>query len=450
MTAGDNFALLTDLYQLTMAQSYFRERKTGLATFSLFIRSYPPNRGYFIAAGLRDVIDYLEGLKFDAAALDYLSSLNLFAHDFLHFLSGLRFTGDVWAIPEGRFFFTDEPVLEVTAPIIEAQIVETFIINQINLQSLIATKAARCVHAAAGRAIADFALRRTHGTDAGMKVARASYIAGFAATSNLRAGRLYNIPVVGTMAHSFVCSFEHELDAFRAYASSFPNNAILLIDTYDTFQGAHNAVRVAGEMAARGQRLQGVRIDSGDLASAAREVRGILDDAGLKHVKIIGSGGLDEYDLARFAEAKIPYDSYGVGTKMGVSADAPWSDMAYKMVQYNDRSVLKLSMGKASWPGKKQVFRVQGDDGKFSGDVVALRGEEIPEGKALLTQVLVGGKPVERLPTLEESRSVCSDDLARLAEVYKTIIDPATFPVRFSDGLRTLSDMVHRRIAQER
>ncbi|MDH3445890.1 MAG: nicotinate phosphoribosyltransferase, partial [Deltaproteobacteria bacterium] len=224
----------------------------------------------------------------------------------------------------------------------------------------------------------------------------------------------------------------------------------LLIDTYDTFQGAHNAVRVAGEMAARGQRLQGVRIDSGDLASVAREVRGILDDAGLKHVKIIGSGGLDEYDLARFAEAKIPYDSYGVGTKMGVSADAPWSDMAYKMVQYNDRSVLKLSMGKASWPGKKQVFRVQGDDGKFSGDVVALRGEEIPEGKALLTQVLLGGKAVERLPTLEESRSVCSDDLARLAEVYKTIIDPATFPVRFSDGLRTLSDMVHRRIAQER
>ncbi len=446
MATDDNFALLTDLYQLTMAQSYFRERKTEPATFSLFIRSYPPNRGYFVAAGLRDVIEYLECLEFNAAALDYLSSLNLFTDDFLHFLSALRFTGDLWALPEGGFFFTDEPIVEVTAPIIEAQVVETFIINQINLQSLIATKAARCVHAAAGRPVADFALRRTHGTDAGMKVARASYLAGFTGTSNLRAGKFYNIPVVGTMAHSFVSSFELELDAFRAYAASFPNSAILLIDTYDTLQGARHAARVAREMAARGQRLQGVRIDSGNLASLARQVRRILDDADMKHVKIIGSDGLDEYDLARFAESGVPYDSYGVGTKMGVSADAPWSDMAYKLVEYGDRSVLKLSAGKESWPGKKQVFRLRDDGGKYSGDVVALRGEQRPDGEALLKQVMLGGNVVDRLPTLEDSRSLCRDELARLPEVYKTIADPAVYPVSFSEGLRTLGEKLRQRV----
>ena len=448
MTTGENFALLTDLYQLTMAQSYFREGKTGLATFSLFIRSYPPNRGYFVAAGLRDVIEFLETFSFGAAALDYLSSLNLFTDDFLHFLSGLRFTGDVWALPEGRIFFPDEPVLEVTAPIIEAQLVETFIINQINLQSLIATKAARCVHAAAGRPLVDFALRRTHGTDAGMKVARASYIAGFAATSNVRAGQRYGIPLAGTMAHSFVTSFEREIDAFRAYVASFPNNAILLIDTFDTLQGARIAVEVAKEMAARGQRLQGVRIDSGDLEQLAIEVRRVFDDAGLKEVKIIGSGGLDEYDLARFTAAKIPYDSYGVGTKMGVSADAPWSDMAYKLVEFGDRSVLKLSTGKESWPGKKQVFRVHDNQGQLSGDVIALRGEQMPGAEPLLTQVLQAGKIAGRLPTLDDSKSVCRDELDRLPEIYQAIVDPDRYPVQFSAGLKDLRDSIQKRALQ--
>ena len=445
MPTGENFTLLTDLYQLTMAQSYFREGKSELATFSLFIRSYPPNRGFFVAAGLRDVIEFLEALSFDAAALDYLKSLNLFTDDFLHFLSGLRFTGDVWALPEGRIFFRDEPVLEVTAPIIEAQLVETFIINQINLQSLIATKAARCVHAAAGRSLVDFALRRTQGTDAGMKVARASYIAGFAATSNVRAGQRYGIPLAGTMAHSFVTSFEREIDAFRAYVASFPNNAILLIDTFDTLHGARLAVEVAKEMAARGQRLQGVRIDSGDLEQLAIEVRRVFDDAGLKEVKIIGSGGLDEYDLARFTDAKIPYDSYGVGTKMGVSADAPWSDMAYKLVEFGGRSVLKLSTGKESWPGKKQVFRGHDDQGQLSGDVVALRGERIAGTKPLLTQVLHAGKIAGGLPTLDDSKSVCHDELDRLPEIYQSIVNPARYPVQFSAGLKDLRDSIRKR-----
>jgi len=250
------------------------------------------------------------------------------------------------------------------------------------------------------------------------------------------------------MAHSFVCSFAAEIDAFRAYAVSFPNNAILLIDSYDTLQGARNAVEVAKEMAARGQRLQGVRIDSGDLASLAEAVRRIFDEAGLKEVKIIGSGGLDEYDLARFAEANIPYDSYGVGTKMGVSADAPWSDMAYKLVEYNDRSVLKLSLGKESWPGRKQAYRLHDDRGQFAGDVVALRDEPIPGAEPLLTQVLQNGRIAGRLPTLDDSRAVCRDELARLPEIYKAIVNPARYPVGFSAGLQKLRASVQNKILQ--
>jgi nicotinate phosphoribosyltransferase len=448
MTPGENFTLLTYLYQLTMAQSYFRERKTALATFSLFVRSYPPNRGYFVAAGLRDVIEFLEGLSFDAAALDYLYSLNLFTDDFLHFLSGLRFTGDVWALPEGRLFFADEPLMEVTAPIIEAQLVETFIINQINLQTLIASKAARCVDAAAGRTVVDFALRRTHGTDAGMKVARASYLAGFAGTSNVRAGERHGIPLVGTMAHSFITSFERESEAFRAYVESFPNNAILLIDTYDTLQGARNAAQLAKELATRGLCLQGVRIDSGNLEKLAVQVRRVLDDAGLTEVKIIGSGGLDEYDLARFSAGKIPYDSYGVGTKMGVSADAPWCDMVYKLVEFGDRSVLKLSTGKESWPGKKQIYRVRDGRGRLSGDVIAMRDEAVVGAEPLLTQVLRAGKIAAPVPTLNDSRSVCRDELERLPEIYRDIVNPARYPVRFSAGLQDLRDSIQDRARQ--
>jgi nicotinate phosphoribosyltransferase len=448
MTAKENFALLTDLYQLTMAQSYFRERKTGLATFSLFIRSYPPNRGYFVAAGLRDVIEYLEAFSFAAADLDYLSSVNLFTDDFVHFLSGLRFSGDLWALAEGRVFFTDEPILEVSAPIIEAQIVETFIINQINFQSLIATKASRCVRAAAGRSVVDFALRRTHGIDAGMKVARAGYLAGCAGTSNVRAGKLYGIPTVGTMAHSFVLSFDSEIEAFRAYAASFPNSAILLIDTYDTLQGARHAVQVAKEMAARGQRLQGVRIDSGDLASLGREVRRILDEAGLADVKIVASGGLDEYDLARFTAADVPYDGYGVGTKMGVSADAPWADTAYKLVEYAGRPVLKLSTGKESWPGKKQVFRLRDSQGKPAADIVGLRGEQLAGAQPLLEPVLQAGRVVGRLATLEDAKALCRDELDRLPAIYQAIVDPARYPVEFSARLQELREATEKELKQ--
>lgn len=446
MRTTNSLALLTDLYQLTMAQTYFQSQRLDPATFSLFIRSYPPNRGYFVAAGLQDVLEFLEQFTVDSTGIDYLHSRRLFADDFLDLLKGLKFTGDVWAIPEGRLAFKDEPFLEVTAPIIEAQIVETFIINQVNLQSLIATKAARCVHAAGGRAVVDFALRRAHGIDAGMKVARASYLAGFTGTSNVRAGQEYGIPIVGTMAHSFVSSFEQEMDAFRAFIASFPNNSILLIDTYDTLAGARKAVEIAKEMAANGQQLQGVRIDSGDLKKLAIEVRRIFDEAGLKSVKIIGSGGLDEFDLADFTVADVPYDSYGVGTKMGVSADAPWFDIAYKLVEYDERPVLKLSTGKVSWPGKKQVFRMRDERGQLQKDVIALREENIPGADPLLQKVMATGEVAVRYPTLEEIRDNFMGEFKRLSDPIKAIRNPASYPVEISPQLTKLREEVGRQL----
>ena len=447
MEPEENLALLTDLYQLTMAQAYFQNRRTELATFSLFIRAYPANRGYFVSAGLADVLEFLEGFFFDSTAVDYLYSLNLFADDFLDFMKSLRFTGEVWAIPEGRLFFKDEPIVEVTAPIIEAQIVETFIINQINFQSLIATKAARCVHAARGRAVVDFSLRRTHGIDAGMKVARASYLAGVAGTSNVRAGRRYRIPVVGTMAHSFVSSHEREIDAFRSFVKSFPNNSTLLIDTYDTIAGARNAVTVGKEMASRGERLQGVRIDSGDLAGLAREVRKIFDAADMKDVKIIGSGGLDEFDLAEFSDANVPYDSYGVGTKMGVSGDAPWFDIAYKLVEYDGRPVLKLSTGKVSWPGKKQVYRLRGVKGQLKNDFVTRRDESVPDAEPLLKKIMAQGKTLAPLPSLDQSRAALLEEFGGLPDAMKPIRNPEHYSVEFSGALRELRDAVERKVA---
>jgi nicotinate phosphoribosyltransferase len=445
MKAGENQTLLTDLYQLTMAQAYFREQRAASATFSLFIRSYPTDRGYFVSAGLQDVLDYLEGFSFDVAAIDFLDSQKIFSPDFLNHLAKLRFTGQVWAIPEGRIFFTDEPVIEVTAPIIEAQIVETFIINQIHLQSLIATKAARCVHAAGGRTVVDFALRRTHGIDAGMKVARASYLAGFAGTSNVKAGQRYGIPLVGTMAHSFVSSFEREIDAFRAYAATFPDNAILLIDTYDTSAGAKNAVQVGREMARRGQKLLGVRLDSGDMAALSVEVRRILDAAGLREVKIIGSGGLDEFELAQLTAANAPFDSYGVGTKMGVSADQPSSDIAYKLVEYDDRPVLKLSTGKSSWPGRKQLFRGQDNHGQAQGDIIGLRDEELP-GERLLTKVMHDGKRIAGYPSLPELREIFVREFAALPESVRALRQPSRFPVEFSAKLKSLREQIAEKI----
>ena len=437
---ADEAALFTDLYELTMAQSYFRQGMSAEASFSLFVRPSRVRRSYLVSAGLEDVLRYLQGLRFGPSAIDYLQSTGQFAPDFLDLLGGLRFTGRVRAVPEGRLYFHHEPVLEVTAPIIEAQIIETLVINQVNLQSLIATKAARCTWAARGRALVDFSLRRAHGTDAGMKAARSSSIAGFASTSNVLAGAAYGLPITGTMAHSYVTSFEHESDAFRAYAESFPDDTVLLIDTYDTIAAAHKAATVGSEMENRGHRLRAVRLDSGDLLTLSREVRRILDDAGLQYVRILASGGLDEYSMDSLVQAGAPIDAFGVGTRMAVSGDAPWLDAAYKLVRYAGRPVRKLSEGKETLPGEKQVFRLRDAAGKLRGDVLALADETPPERDAepLLQTVMEHGEPTSDPPPLSEVRERFRDEFAALDERHKRLSRPVRYPVRLSRGLQRL------------
>ena len=437
--------LLTDLYELTMAQSYFQEKHNDPATFSLFIRKYPPHRGYFVSCGLEGLLRYLEEFHFSAEAIDKLHRCGIFADSFLEHLKTLRFSGEVRAIPEGRLFFRDEPVLEVTAPIIEAQLVETLIINQMNLQVLIASKAARCVQAARGRQVIDFSLRRTQGLDAGMMVARASYMAGAAATSNVLAGVTYNIPISGTMAHSYISSYDQELEAFRAFVKDFPDRSILLIDTYDTIAAAHKAVQVAREMNARGQHLQGVRIDSGDLLALGRKVRRILDEAGFPEVQIIGSGGLDEFDLEELSRQNAPYNAYGVGTKMGVSGDAPWTDMAYKLVSYGNLPVLKLSVDKVSLPGAKQVFRFM-EAGKLHHDVIALLEETAEGGQPLLQTVMEAGRIVGPLPALPEIRERFRQELGQLSDSHRAIRDPELYSVQLSPGLLGLKKRLENRL----
>ncbi|MCE2465405.1 MAG: nicotinate phosphoribosyltransferase [Dehalococcoidia bacterium] len=441
-----DLGLLTDLYELTMAQTYFERGMGEQATFSLIIRSYPANRGYFVSAGLQDVLAYLEGLRFSQSDLKYLESTGIFSPRFLDFLGGVRFTGDVWAIPEGRLFFANEPILEVTAPIIQAQIVESFIINQVNLQSIIATKASRCVWASRGREVVDFSLRRTHGADAGMKVARSSYIAGASSTSNVLAAKTYSIPPAGTMAHSLVTCFPREIDAFRAYVESFPDRSVLLVDTYDTIAGAQKAAVVGKELEALGHRLQGVRLDSGDLGELSRQVRRLLDDAGLGYVRIVGSGGLDEMDVQELVDGGAPIDSFGIGTTLGVSADAPWTDMAYKLVRYGERPVIKLSAGKESQPDPKQVYRTRDGDGIFAGDIIALRDEQVAEGDPLLEKVMDSGRSLEPQPSLDEIRGRFTHEFAHLGEEHKDLHAPVPYNVSFSPALQALYSTLEREI----
>src|SRR5688572_19779489 len=350
-------ALFADLYELTMAASYFREGMRERATFSMFVRTLPAGRSFLVASGLEDVLEYLAAFRFSDDAIAYLRGLGLFDAAFLDYLSGVRFTGSVRAVPEGTVLFPDEPLLEVTAPLIEAQLVETAVMNVCHLQTVLASKAARVVLAARGKPVIDFGLRRTHGIDAGLKAARASHVAGAVMTSNVLAAQHYGIGPSGTMAHAYITAFPREIDAFRAYARAFPDRAILLIDTFDTVAGARNAAIVAKELAARGHRLTGVRLDSGDILALSREVRRVLDDAGCRDVRIFVSGGLDEDAIDRLLAASAPIDAFGVGTRMNVSADAPYVDMAYKLVRYDSRDVSKLSPGKETWPGEKQVYR---------------------------------------------------------------------------------------------
>ncbi len=436
--------LCTDLYELTMAACYLDQGMDDTATFSLFLR-HKPRRGFYVAAGLEPAIDWLGRLVFKPDDIAYLRSTGLFKAQFLTYLEGLRFSGSVRALPEGALFFPQEPVLEVTAPLIQAQLVETFLINTIGVHSLIATKAARCVHAARGRGLIDFSLRRAQGGHAGMAVARSAYMVGFDATSNVQAGRQFGIPIAGTMAHSFVQCFEDEQAAFRAYAQTFPQRSIFLIDTYDPIEGAHRAAAVAQTMAAEGRQLVGIRLDSGDMIAQSREVRRMLDAAGLSDVKIFASGGYDEYGIADAVDQGAAIDAFGVGTKMGVSADLPYLDLAYKLVRYAGRNVRKYSPGKQSLGGAKQVFRRVDGSGHYTEDIIGAAGEAVSHARALLTPVMEKGKKVGPWPSLSEIRSSFQEQWQALPVEFKDLFYPSRYPVTVSGELIALQKQIGKK-----
>ena len=438
-------ALLTDLYELNMAASYLRRGMVAPATFSLFVRRLPARRGYLVAAGLPDGLAHLEQLHFDDGDLRHLARLG-FDDRSLDSFSRLRFTGDVWAVPEGRMVFADEPLLEVTAPLPEAQLVETYLLNQLTFQTALASKAARCRVAAGGRIdLVEFGFRRTHGVGGGMAAARGAAMVGFAGTSNVEAARHYGLTAVGTMAHSYIEAFPEQVDAFRTFAVDRPGQTTFLVDTYDTLGGVRDAITVINE---RGlEHSSGVRLDSGDLSELTRQTRRLLDDAGLPDVRIFVSGSLDEDDLAAMVAEGVPVDAAGVGTHLGVSADAPYLDSAYKLVAYDGRPVAKLSTAKASYPGAKQVFR-----GPGTSDALGLRDEEAPPGTVpLLEPVMVGGRPVGPAhgpaELLVEARRRFDADLEDAPEEVRRLDHPVPASPTLTPALRRLTDDVHARLA---
>ncbi|MFO1314371.1 MAG: nicotinate phosphoribosyltransferase [Burkholderiales bacterium] len=437
-------ALLTDFYELTMLQAYHAQRMNAVAVFELFVRKLPPGRNFLMAAGLAQVVDYLTDLQFEADDLAWLEGTGRFSPAFLTSLADLEFTGDVNALPEGTVFFADEPMLQVVAPLREAQLVESRLMNLVHYPTMVASKAARCVLAAPGRALVDFGLRRAHGAEAGLLSARASYLAGFAGTATAEAGRRFGIPVYGTMAHSYVQAHADEADAFASFARTQPDNAMLLIDTYDTERAAYKVVEVARRLARDGIAVRGVRIDSGDLLAHARSVRTILDAAGCRDVTIFASGNLDEHRLAMLTAAHAPIDGYGVGTRMNTSADAPYLDCAYKLEEYDGTPRRKRSEGKATWPGRKQLHRRHGADGRIAADVLALASEPAP-GAPLLAPVLRGGRPVGDLPTLSAIRAHAARELATLPEPLRGLADAAPFAVEIAPSLTRLAAAIDAR-----
>ncbi len=429
-------ALVTDLYELNMAASFLRREMTASATFSLFVRSLPAGRGFLVAAGLEDCLAYLETLAFADEDLTWLVD-NGFDAAAVDAFAGLRFTGDVHAVPEGRVVLADEPLLEVTAPLPEAQLVETYLLNQVTFQTAIATKATRYRSAAGDIQLVDFALRRTQGVEAGMAVARASAIAGFVATSNVEAARRFGLPAAGTMAHSYVQAFPTEAEAFRAFAEDLPDRAIFLVDTYDTLTGVERAIEVIHDLGLAGR--VGVRIDSGDLIELARATRSLLDGAGLTDVRILVSGGLTEHDLAALRSSGAPVDAAGVGTAMGVSADAPYLESVYKLVSYDGRPVLKLSSGKTTLPGAKQVWRGPGID----DDLLTLRDEPAPPGREpLLEPVMQAGARVGGPDSISDARDRLTADLEALPPDARALEDPTPPALRVSPALQSLADEV--------
>lgn len=431
--AEDELILVTDLYQLTMLQTYFEHGRQENAVFEFFFRDLPPSRNFLVFAGLGTVLNHLERLRFGPHALALLEGTGRFKPAFLEYLADWRFAGEIWAVPEGTPVFAHEPVLQVSAPLPQAQLIETLLINQLHFQTLIASKAARVVLAARGRTVVDFGLRRAHGLDAGMKAARAASIAGAESTSNVLAGLRYGIPISGTMAHSAVQAFGDDLATFRAFAATYPQT-VCLVDTFDTLAGVEAVIRLKTELGAD-FRVRGIRIDSGDIAELARAARAKLDAAGLEAVEIFASGGMDEYEIERILAAAAPVDGFGVGTNMDVSLDAPTVDCAYKLVEYGGQGRIKLSAGKRSVPGRKQVFRVADAAGEIAGDTVAALGETLP-GQPLLRPVMRDGRVLpDAAPALPELQAHCRAAVTALPPALRALDPAAPYPVRLSAQL---------------
>ncbi|GAB3392984.1 nicotinate phosphoribosyltransferase [Azotobacter armeniacus] len=440
---ADPGALLTDLYQLTMLQGYVERDMLDTAVFEFFARQLPACRNFYLAAGLEQALDYLEGLHFAPAELDWLSGLGLFRTAFLDYLAGLRFTGEVQAMAEGTPFFADEPILRVTAPLPEAQLVESRLINLLHFQTLIASKAARVVLAAPGKRLVDFGLRRAHGAEAGLLAARAGYLAGFHASATVLAGAQFGIPLAGTMAHSFVQAHADETEAFEHFARSLPQSVVLLIDTYDTEVAAQKVVELAPRLAAAGIRIHGVRLDSGDLGEHARKVRTILDRGGLNGVTVFASGNLDEYLIQRLVAEGTPIDGFGVGTRLDTSSDAPALDCAYKLQEYAGQPRRKRSEGKATWPGRKQVWRRYDEAGHCCGDSLMLDGE-VGEGQALIQPVMRDGRRLAPSPPLADVRAHALRQLDSLPPVLQGLEPAPGYSVTVSDAVRDLAETADR------
>lgn len=435
-------ALLTDLYELTMLQAYFLQDMNETAVFEFFVRKLPGERGFLLAAGLEQVVSWLKDLRFDDEDIAWLRESGRFDPRFIDSLRDFRFTGDVDAMPEGTVFFADEPILRVTAPLREAQFIESRVINLLHYQTLVASKAVRAVMAAQGKNLVDFGLRRAHGAEAALLSARASYIAGFSGTATTAAGAMFGIPVSGTMAHSFVQAFASETEAFSAFAHAFPGNATLLIDTYDTEAAAGRVVRLAHWLRKEENiGIKAVRIDSGDLVEMSKKVRQILDAGGCADIGIFASGNLDEYEVQSLMACSAPIDGFGVGTRMNTSSDAPYLDCAYKLVEYAGRPCRKRSPGKALWPGCKQVFRSHDTHGVMMGDTLAAQHENLP-GQTLLQPVVWGSMRVDPDPSLQDIRTHVRKQIAALPPGLRSLSVTETYPVTVSQSLHALAEQV--------
>jgi len=445
----DASPLLTDLYQLNMAQAYLDRGETKTAVFEFFMRSLPPRRRFYLAAGLEQVLEFLETLQFSADNLAWLASTGRFGKQLIDYLASLRFTGDVHAMPEGTVFFPDEPILRVTAPLPQAQLVESRVMNILHFQSMIAAKAARVMLAAGNRVVVDFGFRRAHGAEAGLMAARASYIAGFTGTATVLAEKRFGIPTFGTMAHSFIEAHDDEMAAFENFARARPNNVTLLIDTYDTETAARKVVALAPRLKAAGITIRAVRLDSGDLVALSKSVRRILDAGGCSDITIFASGGLDEDTIAAMLRAGAPIDGFGVGTSLTTSSDVPALDCAYKLQEYAGLPRRKRSTGKVTWPGRKQVWRRFGPDGRPAGDVLGVEGES-QEGEPLLRLVMRNGRRVAPALPLTDVRKYAAGELGRLPDSLRSLAaGAAPYPVQVSDMLKQLAAETDQRLARQ-